>query len=810
MNIDNERKDILEFRAYEMKKLLRILNNKVRSQKFTNQFIAYNAGMNERELFSHMKYKPIKHDSYVRFFNSIVELISNHRGISKEELEENILKAIEKDPLTSVNRISQIIEWNKIKEDHKEMVLPIKEELIDKKEEIATPEIVEEVKEPVKSKEEMVNDIIIELVDLVDIDHNDPSVVYSMNKALSEALKKFTEPVLSFIRCLTIRDVIMSLKTTEVRQKGVVNYLRIVDEQLGIKSSQYFYPYSLIRIIMDKSQLDKIISIYIDFMESKFNFDKEKSMQLLTDQENKRMNEYKKFAKDRFLKLLISAGRHNYVRIPQKKNINHEDILNLLGLDSVTPLSMTKFSEIMSNVIKPYHVRKLGYHYNTEGNACTINAWAAIKAIHNISTKLNINYNNIYGINDEKVLSNLNDEIKKTVRRDINTKSIWSLYARIEKLALYMQDAYGFDIDASFGIIVKETEKAVELFNENISQRLNPDQVKYFDKVINYLFKYEPIETKGKSRRQSTILSRLLKDYMSLVYNAIITRVANVTTDAKKYSVRGVSLHPIAHVNKGGALKYESYLNIIDDGLAPQIADMVDDRRISNKSESIANELKAFIVYQISHFPDEYGVKPIDLKEDEKIKEAKEPVICVKSYTPYDIPEESPIPKVDAKFGACNFNSIEEAEDYIESLFDSNRRVDDTPEEVIEDEHIEETQEITKAEEESIEETQNESDNTDINKESEENMRKEFMEDYDERERDLFGDGIRVGSRRREDIDEDERERSRRRGGRGKSVGFRDLYIAIQVIEEYMKDPTISPDDKEDVVDLIGSFVRRR
>lgn len=807
MNIDNERKDILEFRAYEMKKLLRILNNKVRSQKFTNQFIAYNAGMNEKELFSHMKYKPIKHDSYVRFFNSIVELISNHRGISKEELEENILKDIERDPLTAVNRISQIIEWNKVKEDHKELALRIKEELIDEKEEVTTSEIFEKVKEPVKTKDEMVNDIIIGLADLVDIDYTDVNLLNSINIALYNIVDKFEEPMLSFNKCLAMRNVIISSKKYKTStESGLTDFLNELNKNIDTDTYNYFYPGSLPKIIMEKSLLDRITDLYIEYMSDRFSVNREKALQLLIDKEIEYKSKNKKYAKAKFYRGLIKSRRNNCNNIlkdkPKRKNI--------FNLSSISPVSMNRFSEVILDMIRPYNERYLGYKLNEKDNRCSINTWIVIKAMHNIYSKMNIKYNAAYGKNNESVLNSLNNLAKKCIRRDIYARTAWSLYERIRMLLIYMVDIYDLEEDMCFGIIIEEIKKEAKLFNEDICQRLDLSQLKYFDQVIRHIFDFEPNDTTSNlNRKHTSILSKIVKDFITLVYNAIPSGLVDVNVDVK-YTVGGSDIHPLRYIIGAKPLALDMYCRFIEEGLAQQIKDILDVKREDkNRTKDIADQLKAFIVYQVTHFPSEYGIESIELKEPKKIEEAKEPVIHVRSFTPYEMPEE--LHKVDAKFGACNFNSIEEAEDYIESLFEGNRRVDDIPEEIIEDEHIEETQEEIKEAEESIEEEEPINDNTNINKESEENMRKEFMEDYDERERDLFANGIRVGGRRREDIDEeDERERSRRRGGRGKSVGFRDLYMAIQVIEEYMKDPTINPNDKEDVADLIGSFMRRR
>lgn len=807
MNIDNERKDVLEFRAYEMKKLLRILNNKVRSQKFTNQFIAYNAGMNEKELFSHMKYKPIKHDNYVRFFNSIVELISNHRGISKEELEENILKAIEKDPLTSVSRISQIIEWNKFKSDHKEFILPIEEE--SKEKESVSSEIVLEVKEPIKNKDEMVNDIIIELADLVDIDCTDANLLNSMNIALYNIVDKFEEPILSFNKCLAMRNVIISSKEYKTSTKsGLTDFLNELNKNIDTDIHSYFYPGSLPKIIMEKGLLDKITDLYIEYMNDMFSINREKALQLLIDKEIEYKSKNKKYAKAKFYRGLIKSRRNNCNNILKDKPKRE----NIFDLSSISPVSMNRFSEVILDIIRPYSERYLGYKLNEKDSKCSINTWVAIKAMNNIYTKMNIKYNAAYGKNNESVLNSLNNLAKKCIRRDIYARTSWSLYERIRMLLVYMMDIYDLEEDMCFGIIIEEIKKEAKMFNEDICQRLDLSQLKYFNQVIRHIFGFEPNDTTSNlNRKHTSILSKIVKDFITLVYNAIPSGLVDVNVEVK-YTVGGSDIHPLRYIIGAKPLALDMYCRFIEEGLAQQIKDILDAKREDkNRTKDIADQLKAFVVYQVTHFPNEYGIEQIELKEPEKIEGNKEPVIRVRSFTSYDIPEEFPLPKVDAKFGACNFNSIEEAENYIESLFESNRKVDDVSEEIEERESVEETQEIT---DESIEEvTQNKIDE----EENEEDMRRPMEEDYDEKEhvdrrygRKIFDEDY--DDERMDDmVDDNVRRRrdkyketsiSRRRDG----VGFKELYDALKVIEEYLSDRRIPSEDREDVVDLVRSF----
>lgn len=749
MNIDNERRNELEYRAYEMKKLIRILNNKVRSQKFTNKFIAYNAGMNEDALLNHMKSKPIKHESYVKFFNSIIELISNHKGVNKDEVECDIMNDIEKDPLISVNRISQIIEWDKIKEDNKKLVLPFKEEC--KKVAIT------------KTKEQMISDIVYELADLIDVNHTDTDKLNSINKALSNIVNKFDEPALTYIKCLEIRDAIISMKGNKFNSsRGMSNFLKEINNDLNMNTLQYFYPAALPKLILDKSLLDRIVDTYINYMNVTFNLSKEKSLQLLNDIGIKNKEKYSKYTKFKFMGRLIKP-RHtaNYNHVLIKKHAQK----NIFNLDSVTPATVDKFSEVMFDVVRPYHERYLGYKLNEGEDKCSINAWIVIKALQNIYTKVDIKYNSAYGYSDDSVLNKLNNLAKKTIRRDIYAKTAWSLRSRVKMLILYINKMYGLDSDTCFGIIIEEIKKEAKLFNEDIGKRLDLNQLKHFDQVIKYLFDLEENEVLTGYRKMTAILSKIVRDYLTLVYNATPSKLIDVEPEIK-YAVSNKKYHPIKYIMGARALPFDMYAgSFIEEGLAPQISHMLDAKRDDkNRAKVISDEIKAFIVYQVIHFPDEYGIKPIELKEAEDID-------------------------------VCNFSSMEEAEDYIESLFDKNETVDDAPEDTVEEnEHMEETQEASEA---ITEETQN--DNTNINEESGENMMRGFMEDYDEREFD--------GRDRDDDYD---RGRDRRRGERSRSVGFKDLYIALQVIDEFMKNPNVGLNDKEDVASLVESFIRKR
>lgn len=645
MNIDKSRIGTSEFRAYEMRKLVRFLGNKVRSQKFTNQFIAYNADMSENEMLECMKLKPIKHETYVKFFNSIVSIIANHREMNKENIEYELIEDMKRDPLIEPNRISQIVEWNNCTKSQKLSV--------------AVPKPVAVSKDK-KTKEQVLDEITNSMLELMGVTNPSYDKTLAAKNVVFNIIKNIKNPVISYYKCVSLKDIICDLGA-RIRQATFTSYLSELQQKTTGNIKYYFYPSTVPKLIIDKESLTVIIDTYVEFMERNYNMNKSDSLKLLTDKENNNKEIYQKHAANKFLNKLIS-GR-------QKKHVYSTDKTvkrDMFDIESIKPIQKDEFTEELLKVIGPYHKRKDDFKLNLDGSIFNINAWTVGTAINNIYQKLGVDNATAFGYSNQGRKKGLNDMTVKYIIRDLNSTP---LLASVEKACLRISASLQInDINLSRGVVMNEIKKEVTLLNKDLDNRLNGAQLKDFDKVIKYLFSIERVSVFRKNCRHPKILAAILKSFLPLVYNITPLRLGEVDANSKYASDIGdTRFNPMISVDICNPVSFERYSYSIFECLAQQLNNVLDGRNVDYKV--IADELRAFVVYQVMNYCDYYGIKPMD--SDDKNDVAKS-----------------------ADMEVLNFDTVEEAE------FDSNK-----PEEIVETN--EEDNNITIEEEENDENMRN-------------------------------------------------------------------------------------------------------
>lgn len=717
MNIESKI-GTLEFRAYEMRKLVRFLGNKVRSQKFTNQFIAYNADMSENEMLECMKLKPIKHEVYVKFFNSIVSIIANHREMNKENLECELIEKMKRDPLVEPNRISQIVEWNNYTKSQKSTV--------------TVPKRVTAVKDK-KTKEQVLDEITNNMLELVGLANPSYDKILAVKNVMCRVIKNIKDPVISYYKCTSIKDIICDLGAKNLHVT-FGSYLDELQQKFEENVRYYFYPLSIPRLIIDKKYLTIIIDTYTEFMKKNYNMNKDESLKLLADKENSNKEIYQKRVVSKFLNKLTSGRQKRYMSFA-----NMTEKRNMFDIDSIKPIRKDEFVKELLKIIGPYHKRKDNFKLNLDGSILNINAWTVGAAINNIYKELGIDNKRAFGLSNQNWERDLDEVAVKNIRRGLNGSSDNTISACVEKVCLRISELLQINnVDLCRGVVVNEIKKEVALLNEDLDNRLNSDQLKDFKNVINYLFSLEHVNKSRKNSRHPVILSAILKSFLPLVYSITPLRLAEVDANSKYVSdIGGVKFNPIVSLNTYNPITFKRYSYSIFEGLAQQLNNVLDGRNVDYKV--IADELRAFVVYQVINHYDYYGIKPMD--SDDKNDIAKS-----------------------ADMEVPNFNTVEEAEDYVESLFDSNKA-----EEIVE---INEEDNNATIEEE----------------ENDENMRNRTL--------DLFEDDERI----------DDVVYRRGVGRRGDDVRIGEVYDALRTIEKYFNSRRVIKEDREDIIRIVKSF----
>lgn len=622
MNIDKSKIGAPEFRAYEMRKLVRFLGNKVRSQKFTNQFIAYNADMSEMEMLECMKFKPIKHDNYVKFFNSIISIVANHREMPKEKIEFELIEDMKKDPLINPNRVSQIVGWDSLKKTQDKLeVKPVEE----------TPKV--------KTRDQIIDELVHDMLELVGVTNPSDSNVWIAKNTLRLTLNKIKHPVLAYYKCLSIKDVICSMGSKRNSSNNFNYYLNELNEKITDNIRYYFYPNSLPKLIIEENILNVMLNTYVSFMKMNSGMSKKESLQLLIDNENNNRATHQKQAEVNFRSKLVDGKRQKRYLPENKLIVKHDNF----DIESVKPIQKDEFIGELLKTIGPYHKRKDDFKLNIAGATFTINAWVVGVAINNIYNKLGIDNKTAFGTRKGVLINTLNDKVVKFIQRDLYSKSDASLSYRVDIACSCISASLHIEDDLSRGIIMMEIQKEVALLNEDLDNRLNLNQLKDFDTVIKYLYKIENADKLHPILRHPYILSSILKSFIPLVYSILPTRLAEIDAGVKYVSdIGGFKFNPMSSLESYNPIGYKKYSYGLIECLAQQLNNVLDGRNVNYKV--IADELRCFVVYQVMNHYDYYGIKPIN---SNKIKEIEN----------------------------LDFNAVNETEDYIEPLIDNTDEV---------------------------------------------------------------------------------------------------------------------------------------
>lgn len=725
MNIDKSRIGTSEFRAYEMRKLVRFLGNKVRSQKFTNQFIAYNADMSENEMLECMKLKPIKHETYVKFFNSIVSIIANHREMNKENIEYELIEDMKRDPLIEPNRISQIVGWNDYSKVNKST--PI------------LPKPISVAKNIIKNNDsKSKNNIIYDIAELAGVDNPTDKQIELIERYLSSKYgRRIKKPVVSYLVASAMREIIV--------ENGLLikDFFKMFGERPHL-IYKFFYPQSLLTHLSSPDKLNKITKKYVEIMKTK-GYSAEESTELLNKQLEENRQRYIDAAKYRVFNILFNNDK-NKLQISDNDISNSKNSKIMDMFKDVKPISKEDLFNTLIESSKPYIQVKEGFIKNDK--ASLGNAYCALTSISALYEKLGLDDRKDFIMGKLIYNSDTNMEKYKVSlynARDFSAKSKYSIKDALNLLAFTMTEVLDVDMEVCYSVIRNEIMEESRKVHDAIKEKLSGVNVDKFDSIVNRLYEIEE-PSDLEMHKKAKILFQIIKDYTSSVYGISTFRLYQICKAHGVGKVEKYGFNPIHRIVTKIDTSYDRYTDLMFKALSELLCEYVDFRNVD--VEVILNEMKSFIVYQVTHYSKHYGIN-IDIVN--KVKTT-------------------------ANMEVLNFNTVEETEDYVESLFDSNK-----PEETV------------KAVEE---------DNTDIKEEeNDENMgRKRVIDMFDDEERDHMRD--------REDDERIDDVVCRRRLGRRSNVGLGDLYKALRTIEEYFESRRVTDDEKEDIVRLVKSFMR--